>query len=157
MSDVELVQDGSGAAAFQGNFDLHASVGNIMEWLPDNSVSRTASTPDPCFSFDATILARMSGGPMFDREGIYVHGVVSKGLEGASGPENFGFGSMLAPSMALPIARMNNSSLLRLQSEGNEGMPILRAPDFDIRRIVIEKLVRAAGLEPAQRFRAEGF
>jgi hypothetical protein len=128
MSDIELVRDESGAVLFQGNFDLHASVGNIMEWLPDNTVSRTVSTPGPCFSFDARIPAGMSGGPIFDREGIYVHGVVSKGLEGAYGPEKLGFGSMLAASMALPIARMNNSSLLQLQSEGNEGMPILRGP-----------------------------
>ncbi len=128
MSDVELVQNKHGAVVFRGIFDLHASVGNITEWLPDNSVSRTASTPGPCFSFDGRIPAGMSGGPIFDREGIYVHGVVSKGLEGASGPEKLGFGSMLGPSMALPIARMNNSSLLQLQSEGKEGMPILRGP-----------------------------
>lgn len=70
----------------------------------------------------------MSGGPIFDREGIYVHGVVNKGLEGESGPEKLGFGSMLAASMALPIARMNNLSLLQLQSEGKQGMPILRGP-----------------------------
>lgn len=128
MSDIELVEDASGAIVFEGNFDLHASVGKITEWLPDNSLSRKASTPGPCFSFDAKIRAGMSGGPIFDREGIYVHGVVSKGLEGASGPEKLSFGSMLEPSMALPIARMNNSSLLKLQSEGNEGMPILRGP-----------------------------
>jgi hypothetical protein len=70
----------------------------------------------------------MSGGPIFDRDGIYVHGVVSKGLEGESGPEKVSFGSMLAPSMTLPIARMNNSSLLQLQSAGSEGMPISRGP-----------------------------
>jgi hypothetical protein len=43
----------------------------------------------------------MSGGPIFDRQGVYVHGVVSKGLEGASGPENLSYGSMLGPSMGL--------------------------------------------------------
>jgi hypothetical protein len=128
MSDVELVQDVSGATVFEGNFDLHASVGNITEWLPDNTTSRTASTPGPCFSFDARIPAGMSGGPIFDREGVYVHGVVSKGLEGTSGPEKLSFGSMLAPSTALPIARMNNSSLLKLQADGKDGMPILRGP-----------------------------
>jgi hypothetical protein len=128
MSDVELMNGENGAVVFQGNFDLHASVGNITEWLPDNSASKTASTPGPCFAFDARIPAGMSGGPIFDREGIYVHGVVSKGLEGACGPEKLSFGSMLAASMALPIARMNNSSLLQLQSEGKEGMPVLRGP-----------------------------
>jgi hypothetical protein len=128
MGDIELTQDESGAVVFQGGFNVHGSVGKILEWLPDNSLSRVASTPGPCFSFDAKIPAGMSGGPIFDREGVYVHGVVSKGLEGASGPERLSFGSMLAPSTRLPIARMNNSSLLQLQSEGNEGMPILRGP-----------------------------
>jgi hypothetical protein len=61
-------------------------------------------------------------------EGVYVHGVVSKGLEGASGPENLTYGSMLGPSIGLPIARMNNSSLLTLLAKGNEGMPVLRGP-----------------------------
>ena len=55
MSDVELVQNKHGAVVFRGIFDLHASVGNITEWLPDNSLSRTASTPGPCFSFDGRI------------------------------------------------------------------------------------------------------
>ena len=64
----------------------------------------------------------MSGGPIFDREGVYVHGVVSKGLDGAAGPEKLGFGSMLGPSLSLPIARMKGASLLQLQAQGNEGM-----------------------------------
>jgi hypothetical protein len=70
----------------------------------------------------------MSGAPIFDREGIYVHGVVSKGLDGPSGPERLSFGSMLGPSMGLPIARMNNKSLLQLLTEGNEGMAVLNGP-----------------------------
>jgi hypothetical protein len=126
MSDAELVQNADGMAVSNGTFDLHASVGKITEWLPDNAVSKAVSTPGPCFSFDARIPGGMSGGPIFDREGIYVHGVVSKGLEGPSGPENVSFGSMLGPSMGLPIARMNNLSLLALLSKGDEGMPILR-------------------------------
>ena len=128
MMDVDLVQSEYGEIVGEGNFLLHASTGKIIECLPDNLESKTASTPGPCFSFDAKIPAGMSGGPIFDREGTYVNGVVSKGLEGAAGPEKLSFGSMLAASMALPIARMNGASLLKLQSEGNEGMPILSGP-----------------------------
>jgi hypothetical protein len=128
MVDVDLVQTEHGGIVGQGNFVLHASTGQITEWLPDNLETRTVSTPGPCFSFDAKSPGGMSGGPIFDREGIYVHGVVSKGLEGPLGPERVSFGSMLAGSMALPIARMNGVSLLKLQSDGNEGMPILRGP-----------------------------
>jgi len=128
MNDVDLAQGDDGGIVFHGNFDLFGSVGKISEWFPDNSVSKAVSTPGPCFSFDAKIPPGMSGSPIFDREGIYVHGVVSKGLEGLNGPEKLGFGSMLAPSMTLPIDRMNGLSLLKIQSEGNEGMPILRGP-----------------------------
>ena len=128
MSDVDLVKGANGAIAFEGVFDLYGSVGSIREWLPDNSVSRIFSTPGPCFSFDARITPGMSGGPIFDREGIYVHGVVSKGLQGEAGPEKLSFGSMLGPSLGLPIARMNGLSLVDIQTKGNEGMPILRGP-----------------------------
>src|ERR1700680_4654488 len=45
----------------------------------------------------------MSGGPIFDKEGAYVLGVVSKGWENEEVPENFSFGSMLRPSMGIPM------------------------------------------------------
>jgi len=58
--EVELRQDESGASACAGAFDLHGSVGNILEWLPDNTETRTASTPGPCFSFQGKVPAGMS-------------------------------------------------------------------------------------------------
>jgi hypothetical protein len=67
----------------------------------------------------------MSGGPIFDREGIYVHGVVSKGWEDETRLAKLGFGSMLAPSMGVPIRAMNDSSLKQLQENHDEGMGIL--------------------------------
>ncbi len=66
----------------------------------------------------------MSGGPIFDGEGIYAHGVVSKSWEDASGHENFSFGSMIAPSLILPLSQMNGMSLIQLQAAGTEGMPL---------------------------------
>jgi hypothetical protein len=128
MTDVDLHQNENGSTIGLGNFDLHGSVGNIIEWLPDNTETRSASTPGPCFSFGAKIPPGMSGAPIYDREGIYVHGVVSKGLEGQAGPENLSFGSMLAGSMRIPIAKMRGLSLLQLQAEGKEGMPVLSGP-----------------------------
>ena len=123
MLDIDhLVINDDNQIVGRSNFDLHASTGKILDWLPDNLQTKTASTPGPCFSFEAKIPGGMSGGPIFDREGVYVHGVVSKGLDGAAGPEKLGFGSMLGPSLSLPIARMKGASLLQLQAQGNEGM-----------------------------------
>jgi hypothetical protein len=70
----------------------------------------------------------MSGSPIFDRDGIYVHGVVSKGLEDESGIVEHSYGSMLAPSMGLPIGRLGVASLIELQPAGKDGIPILRGP-----------------------------
>jgi hypothetical protein len=72
----------------------------------------------------------MSGGPIFDREGLYVHGVISKGWEDEGGPTKFSFGSSLWPSMHLPISRMNGATLSELQGNHNEGMGVIRAPDL---------------------------
>lgn len=68
-------------------------VGKIIEFFPDNLTKREVSTPGPCFAFGARIPGGMSGGPIFNKERAYVHGVVSKGWENEDGPENFSFGS----------------------------------------------------------------
>ena len=62
-----------------------------------------------------------SGGPIFDKEGAYVHGVVSKGWENEAWPENFSFGSMLRPSMGIPIAKMGGKSLEEMQRVRRKG------------------------------------
>jgi hypothetical protein len=64
----------------------------------------------------------------FDRDGIYVHGVVSKGLEDESRIVEHSYGSMLAPSMGLPIGRLGVASLIELKPAGKDGIPILRGP-----------------------------
>ncbi|HEY1932607.1 MAG TPA: serine protease [Acetobacteraceae bacterium] len=108
------------------SFRLHVSVGGITEQYPDNALNQTVSTPGPCFAFSARIAGGMSGSPIFDREGIYVHGVVSKGLQDETGIAKVGFGSMLAPSMWLSIGKMNGRNLKQIQESHDEGMPILR-------------------------------
>jgi hypothetical protein len=105
--------------------NLHGSVGKIIQFFPDNFAKREVSTPGPCFSFGAKIPGGMSGGPIFDKEGAYVHGVVSKGWENEDGPESFSFGSMLRPAMGNPIARMGGKSLNEMQKGQAEGIAIL--------------------------------
>jgi hypothetical protein len=114
-------------------FNLHGSVGKIIQFFPDNLTKRDVSTPGPCFSFGAKIPGGMSGGPIFDQEGAYVHGVISKGWENEEGPENFSFGSMLRPSMGIPIARMGGKSLdeMRNGRKGrSEGIAVLFGSDM---------------------------
>lgn len=130
MTDVDIEPGTDGRVAALPNFELHVSSGIVLERFPDNLLKRDVSTPGPCFSFGAKIPPGMSGAPIFDREGVYVHGVVSKGLEDASGYLNHGYGSMLAPSMALPISRLDGASLFELQKQHAHGIPVLRGGGF---------------------------
>ncbi len=70
----------------------------------------------------------MSGSPIFDHEGIYVHGVVSRGWSDESGPARFGFGCMLAPLLGIPIKPLGNRTLLELRALGTHGFPRLQGP-----------------------------
>ncbi len=130
MADFDIDLNPAGQIIAHKKFNLHGSTGKLIEFFPNNFDKQVVPTPGPCFSFAAKILGGMSGGPIFDREGIYVHGVISKGWEDESGPEKFSFGSMLRPSMGLPISRMNGASLNDLQKRGVEGMAVLRGPDL---------------------------
>lgn len=71
----------------------------------------------------------MSGSPIFDDERIYVHGVVSMGWEDENGSMNYGYGSMLAQALPLPIGPLGGKSLINLMQVGGAGIPILRIPD----------------------------
>jgi Trypsin-like peptidase domain len=118
-----------GKALDDFSFDLYVSKGRVIERFPKNLSEKTVPTPGPCFSTDSKYPGGMSGSPIFDDEGIYVHGVVSRGLEGAQGPEAHGYGSMIAPSLSLPIKNMQGKSLIELMKEGDCGMPQLLIPD----------------------------
>jgi Trypsin-like peptidase domain len=129
MADFEMNVNRAGQIApVDDPFLLHGSVGKIIEFFPDNFSKRDVSTPGPCFSFGARVLGGMSGAPIFDREGVYVHGVASKGWENEQGPENFSFGCMLRPIMGLPIARMAGKSLDQMQRENKEGIAVMFGP-----------------------------
>jgi len=128
MREVELQQESDRVISGDFCFDLHASTGLILERFPDNGAKRHVPAPGACFSAALQLPAGMSGSPIFDDEGIYVHGVVSKGWMDASGPVRFGYGSMLAPSFGLPIEPMRNKTLRELHSAEEHGFPKFSGP-----------------------------
>ena len=129
MRDIDLKSKDPRVAFGDFKFDLHVSSGIVHERYPDNLQTRTASVPGPCFSATLKLPGGMSGSPIFDDENIYVHAVVSKGLEDANGPTNFGYGSMIASSLSLPIAYLDGKSIFDLIREGNHGIPQILIPD----------------------------
>jgi hypothetical protein len=128
MRDVELEQESERVMSGHFFFDLHASTGVILERFPDNLGRRHVPTPGACFSAELRLPAGMSGSPIFDEEGIYVHGAVSKGWVDERGPVRFGYGSMLAPSLALPIKSLGNRTLLELHGSDDHGFPKFSGP-----------------------------
>lgn len=108
------------------NFSFHCSTGEVLERFPDNGVSRTVSAPGPCFSASLKLPGGMSGSPIFDDEGVYAYGVVSKGLQSEHGLEAFGYGSLIEPSLHIPIKPLGGASVYELMDEGKHGIPNLR-------------------------------
>jgi len=129
MADIPLEEqpDGSRRGAIQ--FDLHVAQGQILERFPENDVDAQVRTPGPCFSASLTLPPGMSGSPIFDDERIYVHGVVSSGLQDEHGPTDLGYGSMLTPSLGIPLKFMQDKTLVDLLREGGQGMPRLSIAD----------------------------
>jgi hypothetical protein len=128
MREVELQHESDRIISGDFCFDLHASTGLILERFPDNGAKRHVPSPGACFSAALQLPAGMSGSPIFDDEGIYVHGVVSKGWMDANGPVRVGYGSMLAPSFGLPIEPMRNKTLPELFSAEEHGFPKFSGP-----------------------------
>jgi hypothetical protein len=125
MQDFVTEKSGNMTVFADAKFELHGSVGKIIERFPSNFEKQEVPTPGPCFSFTAKIPGGMSGGPILDREGIYVHGVISKGWEFEEPAEHMSFGSMLSPSLGLPISLLNNASLAELQKGKEHGFPVI--------------------------------
>lgn len=130
MRDVPLEAGPGNQVIGDFPFDLHASTGQILERFPDNACTREVPTPGACFSASLKLPGGMSGSPIFDHEGIYVHGVVSKGWLDDSGVCNLGYGSMLAHSMRIPIRQLSNKSLAELHAEPEHGFAKLQGPDL---------------------------
>lgn len=110
-------------------FKLHVSLGTVIEQFPDNGVKRDVRTPGACFSASLTLPPGMSGSPIFDDEMIYTHGVASSGLEDENGPTNFGYGSMIKYSLAIPIRFLNNMTLQEVLNSSSSGIVNLSIPD----------------------------
>jgi hypothetical protein len=125
MQNVELARESDRVISGNFFFNLHASTGAILERFPDNLTERQVPTPGACFSAALQLPAGMSGSPIFDDEGIYVHGVVSIGWVDEGGLARFGYGSMLAHSLGLPIKPLGNKSLLELHKASDHGFPKL--------------------------------
>jgi hypothetical protein len=128
MKNVELAQGPERVVSGDFPFHLNESSGVIIEYFPDNLTERQVPTPGPCFSAELKLPGGMSGSPIFDHDGIYVHGVVSKGWVDEHGIAKFGFGSMLAPLLRVPIAPLGNKTLLELHQLADHGFAKLSGP-----------------------------
>ncbi len=95
---------------------LVVSVGAVTNIYPDNITKKEATTPGPCFEFDAKIPGKMSGAPILVGSGIMTKGVVSRSWQ----DEKRASGGLIAPMMGLGLA--NGKSLLQILQEGSEGM-----------------------------------
>ncbi|MEA9578205.1 serine protease [Xanthomonas nasturtii] len=109
-------------------FQLNISTGVVLEHFVDNAISRASPSPGPCFSASLPLPPGMSGSPIFDHEGIYVHGVASMGLSDSDGPTDHGYGSMLAHAIHMPIAALESRSLADITRAGDCGMMIMQGP-----------------------------
>ena len=104
-------------------FDLHAYVGEIRDRFPDNSINRRSLVPGACFSTNMNFPGGMSGSPIFDDEGIYVHGIVSSSARDESGSGSIGYGTMVQEILTVPIELLEGMTLLEANRDARFGMP----------------------------------
>lgn len=108
------------------SLSLSVSKGKLIERFPRNSELNQHPTPGACFSVSAKFPSGMSGSPIFDSEGVYVHGVVSRGWEN----DFFGSGAMLYEAMHFPLPFRSGRTLLHEMERGGAGMARIFAPDM---------------------------
>lgn len=113
-AEMQNVRFGEQEKAYQPS--LIVSVGSVTNIYPDNITKREATTPGPCFEFDARIPGKMSGGPILVGSGILTKGVISRSWQ----DEKRASGGLIAPMMGLKLA--NEKSLLQMMRDGSEGM-----------------------------------
>lgn len=119
MEDVPLVYNGASATMTRTPKDIYVSVGQVRQTFPQNHIDRNASTPGPCFDFEAKIPGKMSGAPIFGANGTVIRGVVSRSFSN----ERHAFGSMLGPAMHLALGGPDpGRSVYSLMMAGTEGM-----------------------------------
>jgi hypothetical protein len=120
-AEMENIQFGE-QAAYQPS--LVVSVGSVTNIYPDNIARKVATTPGPCFEFDAKIPGKMSGAPILVGSGIITKGVVSRSWQ----DERRASGGLIAPMMGLSLASGKN--LLQTIQNGNEGMAQMMGSDL---------------------------
>lgn len=113
-AEMENIEFREGGTPYRPS--LLVSVGSVTNVYPDNITKKEATTPGPCFEFDAKIPGKMSGAPILVGSGILTKGVVSRSWQ----DERRASGGLIAPMMALPLT--DGKSLLQLMQEGSEGM-----------------------------------
>ena len=95
---------------------LVVSVGTVTSIYPDNITRKEATTPGPCFEFNAKIPGKMSGAPIFVGSGILAKGVVSRSWQ----DEKRASGGLISPIMGFGLA--NEKTLLQIIKEGKDGL-----------------------------------
>jgi len=120
-AEMENIQFGD-RAAYQAS--LVVSVGSVTNIYPDNITKKQATTPGPCFEFDAKIPGKMSGAPILVGSGIITKGVVSRSWQ----DERRASGGLIAPMMGLSLT--NGKSLLQIVQDGSEGMAQIMGRDL---------------------------
>jgi hypothetical protein len=118
MKDIQFGE----LAAYQPS--LVVSVGSVTNIYPDNITKKEATTPGPCFEFDAKIPGKMSGAPILVGSGIVTKGVVSRSWQ----DEKRASGGLIAPMIGLSLA--SGKSLLDIIKDGSEGMAQLMGRDL---------------------------
>jgi len=99
MEDVPLVYGGPIVTLTKTPEEMYVSVGQVLRTFPQNHLEKNASTPGPCFDFEARIPGKMSGAPIFGAQGAVIRGVVSRGFSN----ERHAYGVMLGPAMHLQL------------------------------------------------------
>ncbi|MEZ5822301.1 MAG: serine protease [Xanthobacteraceae bacterium] len=103
---------------------LVVSVGSVTNIYPDNLTKKEATTPGPCFEFDAKIPGKMSGAPVLVGSGIITKGVVSRSWQ----DERRASGGLIAPMMGLSLT--SGKSLIQIVQDGTEGMARMMGQDL---------------------------
>jgi hypothetical protein len=101
--------------------ELVVSVGKVTNIYADNLIEPRATTPGPCFEFDAKIPGKMSGSPILVGSGVLTKGVVSRSWQ----DENLASGCLVGPIMGIKLRL--GKSILELMGTGNEGIADFRA------------------------------
>jgi hypothetical protein len=119
MEDVPWSSNGQGAVLTKTPKEIYVSTGKVLRTFPQNHIDKSASTPGPCFDFEARIPGKMSGAPIFGAQGAVIRGVVSRSFSN----EHHAFGAMLGPAMHLQLGgQPTGHTLHSLMMSGDEGM-----------------------------------